>query len=84
MDAFGAEEGDDGVQAVERSRVEGGVLGEGFAGVDAEDLQAEDLLFDLVGEVGGRWGVEWMGLEEALGLWVWRGIVWELGIWERK
>lgn len=66
VDPFGAQEGDDGVDGVEGGGAESRVLGEGFAGVDAEDFEAEDFLFDLEGEVGVSWGVEWVLLEEAL------------------
>lgn len=67
VDALGLEEGDDGVDGVEGGAAEGRVEGEGSARVDTHDLEAEDLLLELEGDVGVRWGVEWVLVEEALG-----------------
>ncbi|PON82348.1 hypothetical protein TorRG33x02_218430, partial [Trema orientale] len=68
-EAPGAEEGDDGVDGGEGGGVEVRVEGEGPARVDPHDLEAEDLLLDLEGEVGGLGlGVERVLVEDALGL----------------
>lgn len=67
VDALGLEEGDDGVDGVEGGAAEGGVEGEGPARVDAHDLEAEDLLLELEGDVGVGRGVERVLVEEALG-----------------
>ncbi|PKI26328.1 hypothetical protein CRG98_048983, partial [Punica granatum] len=61
-------EGDDGVYGVKRDGVEGGVEGEGAAGVDPHDFEAEDLLLELKGDVGVGRGVERVLLEEAAAL----------------
>lgn len=49
MDAFGEEEGEEGVEGVEWGGAEGGVLGEGLTGVNAHGLQALDLVLQLEG-----------------------------------
>lgn len=50
MEAFGLEEGDDGVDGVERGGVETRVLGQSPARIDAHDFEAEDFLFELGGD----------------------------------
>lgn len=69
MDAFGLEEGDNGVDGGEGSGAEGRVEGEGFPGIDSHDFEADDFFFEFGGEfvVGG--GVEWVAVEEAAGFW---------------
>lgn len=85
MDALGLEEGDDGVDGVEGGGAEGGVEGESAAGVDAHDLEAEDLLLELEGDVGVGGGVEGVLLEEAPRLTLDGGFRRQLGIagWHR-
>lgn len=81
MEAFGLEEGDDGVDGFHGGGAEIRVLGEGLACVDAHDFEAEDFLFEVEGEfrVGGR--IERVLLEEGFGFGVQWG-VWLLGIWK--
>lgn len=67
VDALGLEEGDDVVDGVEGGGVEGGVEGEGAAGVDAHDLEAEDFLLELEGDVGVGGLVEGVFVEEGFG-----------------
>lgn len=67
VDALGLEEGDDGVDGVEGGGMEGRIDGEGAAGVDAHDLEAEDLLLELEGDVGVGGLVEGVLLEEGFG-----------------
>lgn len=47
---------------VEGSRVEGWVECESLTGVDTEDFEAEDFLFELKGEIGVSLGGEIWGL----------------------
>lgn len=67
VDALGLEEGDDGVDGAEGGGVESGVEGERSAGVDAHDLEAEDFLLELEGDVGVGGLVERVFLEESFG-----------------
>lgn len=50
MDAFGLEEGDYLVDAMQRSSVERRVLGECSTGVNAHDFEAQDFLLELKGD----------------------------------
>lgn len=54
---------------VEGSRVEGWVECESLTGVDTEDFEAEDFLFELKGEIGVSLGVEWVVNKDALRFW---------------
>lgn len=55
------------MDGVEGGGVEGRVHGEGAAGVDAHDLEAEDFLLELEGDVGVGGLVEGVFVEESFG-----------------